>query len=44
MLGNIYGISSVNEFYFRAMKTWKYIRKPLISLRDTLEQKKRIKM
>ena len=34
----------LKQFYFRAMKTWKYIRKPSISLRDTLEQKKRIKM
>ena len=34
----------LKQFYFRAMKTWKYIRKPSISLKDTLEQKKRIKM
>ena len=38
------GIPLVYRFYFRAMKIWKYIRKPSISLRDTLEQKKRIKM
>ena len=41
---NLFLNSSVYRFHYRAMKTWKYIRKPSISLRDTLEQKKRIKM